>query len=225
MNTFTFGLGFALIAVVASHSGSSYVTRHDLSHEVEHGHSGGGGEAGSYGVGESSHGHDDHKDYYVQPQSSHVHDDHKDYYVQPQSSHKHNDHKNYYTQPQSSHGNDDHKDYYTQPQSSHENDDHKDYYTQPQSSHKHDHKDYYAHPQYKFEYGVKDGHTGDHKTQWEHRDGDVVKGGYSFNEADGTKRVVEYTSDKKNGFNAVVKNIGHAHHPAVYGHHESHGHN
>lgn len=143
MNTFTFALGFALIAVAAAHSGSSYVTRHDLSHEIHHGH--GGGDAGSYGGGESSYGHDDHKDYY-------------------------------------------------------------------------------AHPQYKFEYGVKDGHTGDHKSQWEHRDGDVVKGGYTVDEADGTKRVVEYTSDKKNGFNAIVKKIGHAHHPAVYGHHESHGH-
>ena len=85
-----------------------------------------------------------------------------------------------------------------------------------------DHKDYHAHPQYKFEYGVKDGHTGDHKSQWETRDGDVVKGEYTLDEADGTKRVVEYSSDKKNGFNAVVKKIGHAHHPQVYGHKEQH---
>ena len=35
-------------------------------------------------------------------------------------------------------------------------------------------------------------------------------------EADGTTRVVEYTADDHNGFNAVVKKIGHAHHPEVY---------
>ena len=168
MNTFTFALGFALIAVVAAHSGSSYVTRHDLSHEVHHGY--GGGEVGSYGGGDDSgsYGHDDSGSYNHDNSGAYGHDD------------------------SGSYGHD-------------------------------DHKDYYAHPQYKFEYGVKDGHTGDHKSQWEHRDGDVVKGGYTVDEADGTKRVVEYTSDKKNGFNAIVKKIGHAHHPAVYGHHESHG--
>jgi hypothetical protein len=76
------------------------------------------------------------------------------------------------------------------------------------------HEEHYPdhHPQYKYEYGVKDPKTGDHKSQWEHRDGDVVKGEYTLDEADGTHRVVEYSSDKKNGFNAVVKKIGHAHH-------------
>jgi hypothetical protein len=77
-------------------------------------------------------------------------------------------------------------------------------------------KDYYAYPKYKYEYGVKDAHTGDHKTQWEVRDGDVVKGEYTLDEADGTKRVVEYTADDKHGFNAVVKKIGHAYHPETY---------
>ncbi|CAO1400449.1 unnamed protein product [Diamesa hyperborea] len=72
--------------------------------------------------------------------------------------------------------------------------------------------DYYAHPSYKFDYGVKDEKTGDHKSHWEHRDGDVVKGEYTLGEADGTQRVVSYTSDKKHGFNAVVHNIGKAHH-------------
>lgn len=54
-------------------------------------------------------------------------------------------------------------------------------------------------------------------------------GGYMLHEPDGTTRIVEYTSDKHNGFNAVVKKIGHAHHPQIYGgdhghvHHE-HGH-
>ncbi|XP_052895622.1 uncharacterized protein LOC128302809 [Anopheles moucheti] len=83
-----------------------------------------------------------------------------------------------------------------------------------------EHEDYHSHPSYKFEYGVKDPHTGDHKSQWEHRDGDVVKGAYTLHEADGTERVVEYTSDKHNGFQAHVKRVGHAHHPEVYGHHE-----
>ncbi|KFB45771.1 AGAP006857-PA-like protein [Anopheles sinensis] len=84
----------------------------------------------------------------------------------------------------------------------------------------HEHHDYHSHPSYKFEYGVKDPHTGDHKSQWEHRDGDVVKGAYTLHEADGTERVVEYSSDKHNGFQAHVKRVGHAHHPEVYGHHE-----
>jgi Insect cuticle protein len=85
-------------------------------------------------------------------------------------------------------------------------------------------KDYHSYPKYKYEYGVKDAHTGDHKNQWETRDGDVVKGEYSLDEADGTKRVVSYTSDKHNGFNAVVKKIGHAHHPEVYQHQPTYHH-
>ncbi|XP_053663578.1 adult-specific cuticular protein ACP-20-like [Anopheles marshallii] len=79
-----------------------------------------------------------------------------------------------------------------------------------------DYSDHYAYPKYKYDYGVQDIHTGDHKSQWEIRDGDVVKGGYTLYDADGTKRVVEYTADKHNGFNAVVKKIGHASHPQVY---------
>lgn len=77
------------------------------------------------------------------------------------------------------------------------------------------HEDYYAYPKYKFEYGVKDPHTGDHKSQWEVRDGDVVKGEYSVDEPDGTTRIVSYTSDKHNGFNAVVKKVGKALHPQI----------
>ncbi|XP_055376232.1 cuticle protein 19-like [Condylostylus longicornis] len=91
----------------------------------------------------------------------------------------------------------------------------------------HGHDEYYdhhSHPSYKFEYGVKDSHTGDHKSQWEHRDGDHVKGGYELHEADGTKRIVEYTADKHNGFNAVVKRVGHAHHAHSYGYHGGHSH-
>ena len=54
---------------------------------------------------------------------------------------------------------------------------------------------------------MKDAHTGDVKNQWETRDGDVVKGSYSLVEPDGTIRIVDYTSDKHNGFNAVVKKV------------------
>ncbi|KAK9511660.1 hypothetical protein O3M35_000279 [Rhynocoris fuscipes] len=76
----------------------------------------------------------------------------------------------------------------------------------------HDHE-HYSYPKYAFEYGVNDPHTGDIKSQYEERDGDVVKGSYSLVEPDGTVRVVEYTADDHNGFNAVVKKIGVAHHP------------
>lgn len=79
--------------------------------------------------------------------------------------------------------------------------------------------DYFAHPAYKYEYGVKDHKTGDHKSHWEHRDGDKVTGEYTVDEADGTKRIVSYTSDKKNGFQAIVKTIGTPHFPE---HHSSH---
>ncbi|XP_054270144.1 cuticle protein 7-like [Macrosteles quadrilineatus] len=63
---------------------------------------------------------------------------------------------------------------------------------------------YDPHPKYAFEYGVHDPHTGDVKSQKEERDGDVVHGSYSLVEADGSKRVVHYTADPHNGFNAVV---------------------
>ena len=84
-------------------------------------------------------------------------------------------------------------------------------------SYNNDHKDYHAYPKYKFEYGVKDLKTGDHKSQWETRDGDVVKGEYTLDEADGTTRVVSYHADGKSGFHAIVKKIGHAHHNIGYG--------
>ncbi|KAF7270911.1 hypothetical protein GWI33_016143 [Rhynchophorus ferrugineus] len=75
-------------------------------------------------------------------------------------------------------------------------------------------QDYYAHPQYEYNYGVQDPHTGDHKTQHEVRDGDVVKGSYTVAEPDGTLRTVHYTADDHNGFNAVVEKSGHPVHPA-----------
>ncbi|KAG7209622.1 hypothetical protein KM043_011273 [Ampulex compressa] len=64
--------------------------------------------------------------------------------------------------------------------------------------------DYDPHPQYAYAYDVQDSLTGDSKSQHESRNGDVVSGSYSLIEADGTRRVVEYTADPVNGFNAVV---------------------
>ncbi|KYN05717.1 PREDICTED: uncharacterized protein LOC108771399 [Cyphomyrmex costatus] len=64
---------------------------------------------------------------------------------------------------------------------------------------------YDPHPQYSYSYDVQDILTGDAKSQHESRDGDIVSGSYSFIEADGTRRIVEYTADPVNGFNAVVR--------------------
>lgn len=77
---------------------------------------------------------------------------------------------------------------------------------------------------YDFEYSVHDSHTGDKKEQHEHKDGDHVKGSYSFKEADGTVRVVEYEAGPHSGFNAVVKRLGHAHHPQKHGHGDAYSH-
>ncbi|XP_059473162.1 larval cuticle protein A3A-like [Neocloeon triangulifer] len=63
---------------------------------------------------------------------------------------------------------------------------------------------YDANPQYSYAYSVADALTGDNKEQHETRNGDVVQGSYSLIEADGTRRVVDYTADPINGFNAVV---------------------
>lgn len=70
---------------------------------------------------------------------------------------------------------------------------------------------------YAFEYEVHDPHTHDVKSQHETRKGDEVKGFYKLVEPDGSVREVHYTSDKHNGFNAVVKHHGHHSHPT--GHH------
>ncbi|EDV40923.1 uncharacterized protein Dana_GF10753 [Drosophila ananassae] len=92
----------------------------------------------------------------------------------------------------------------------------------------HHHEEPKHHPKYEFDYGVKDTKTGDIKQQWETRDGDKVKGGYTMKEADGRTRIVEYTADSHNGFQAVVKHIGHAEHyqpqHSGHGHDHSYGH-
>ncbi|XP_064292668.1 cuticle protein-like [Plodia interpunctella] len=65
-------------------------------------------------------------------------------------------------------------------------------------------EDYDPNPQYSYAYDIQDALTGDSKSQQESRSGDVVQGSYSLVEPDGTRRVVEYTADPQNGFNAVV---------------------
>ncbi|XP_058820004.1 larval cuticle protein A2B-like [Topomyia yanbarensis] len=59
--------------------------------------------------------------------------------------------------------------------------------------------------QYQFQYSVHDEHTGDIKSQQEERNGDDVKGQYTLIDADGHRRIVDYTADEHNGFNAVVR--------------------
>ncbi|XP_057666237.1 larval cuticle protein A3A-like [Diorhabda carinulata] len=66
-------------------------------------------------------------------------------------------------------------------------------------------EDYDHNPQYSFGYDVQDSLTGDNKNQVETRSGNVVQGSYSLNDADGTRRIVDYTADDVNGFNAVVR--------------------
>ncbi|RVE52428.1 hypothetical protein evm_002822 [Chilo suppressalis] len=83
----------------------------------------------------------------------------------------------------------------------------------------HGHEDYYSHPKYQYSYSVEDPHTGDHKSQHESRDGDVVKGEYSLLQPDGSFRKVSYSADDHNGFNAVVHNSGPSHHVYSSQHH------
>ncbi|XP_057341917.1 larval cuticle protein A2B-like [Microplitis mediator] len=64
---------------------------------------------------------------------------------------------------------------------------------------------YDPHPQYSYSYDVQDSITGDNKQQYESRNGDSVQGSYSLLEADGSRRIVDYTADAINGFNAVVR--------------------
>ncbi|XP_068630703.1 cuticle protein 7-like [Battus philenor] len=79
--------------------------------------------------------------------------------------------------------------------------------------HGHGHVDYFTHPKYEFEYKIEDHHTGDKKSQHEHRDGDAVKGGYSLHQPDGSVRHVEYHADDHSGFHADVKySTHHLHH-------------
>ncbi|XP_034253333.1 cuticle protein 7-like [Thrips palmi] len=63
-------------------------------------------------------------------------------------------------------------------------------------------------PQYSYSYTIQDAVTGDTKGHSESRNGDVVTGQYSVVDADGTRRIVDYTADAVHGFNAVVRREG-----------------
>uniref|UniRef100_A0A336KZY8 CSON000880 protein n=1 Tax=Culicoides sonorensis TaxID=179676 RepID=A0A336KZY8_CULSO len=65
--------------------------------------------------------------------------------------------------------------------------------------------EHHAPAEYAFEYSVHDEHTGDVKSQKEVRHGDNVEGYYTLIDADGHRRVVHYTADEHNGFNAKVE--------------------
>lgn len=60
-------------------------------------------------------------------------------------------------------------------------------------------------PQYSYGYDVQDALTGDYKGHQEQRNGDLVTGSYSVIDPDGTRRIVDYSADSLNGFNAVVR--------------------
>ncbi|CAH2241481.1 cuticle protein 7-like [Pararge aegeria] len=64
--------------------------------------------------------------------------------------------------------------------------------------------DYKAKPDYHYAYGVQDPHSGNQQDHKESREGDVVRGEYSLVEPDGSIRLVQYTADDKNGFQATV---------------------
>ncbi|XP_066254019.1 larval cuticle protein A2B-like [Euwallacea similis] len=66
-------------------------------------------------------------------------------------------------------------------------------------------EEYNPNPQYSYGYDVQDGLTGDSKSQTETRNGDLVQGSYSLVEPDGNRRIVDYTADPVNGFNAVIR--------------------
>ncbi|XP_034108016.1 uncharacterized protein LOC117570463 [Drosophila albomicans] len=75
------------------------------------------------------------------------------------------------------------------------------------------HSDYVARPEYSFAYGVEDGQTRLLQNRKETRNGDAVKGVYSVVDPDGTLRVVKYTADDANGFQAevITNGIGRLH--------------
>ncbi|KAH8365511.1 hypothetical protein KR093_001583 [Drosophila rubida] len=75
------------------------------------------------------------------------------------------------------------------------------------------HPDYVARPEYSFAYGVEDGQTRLLQNRKETRNGDAVKGVYSVVDPDGTLRVVKYTADDANGFQAevITNGIGRLH--------------
>lgn len=58
---------------------------------------------------------------------------------------------------------------------------------------------------YDFNYDVHDPQTGDIKQQHESAQNGAIQGQYSLIDADGYRRIVDYTADDHNGFNANVR--------------------
>ena len=58
---------------------------------------------------------------------------------------------------------------------------------------------------YEFNYSVHDEHSGDIKQQQESAKDGVISGQYSLIDADGFRRIVDYTADDHHGFNAQVR--------------------
>lgn len=58
---------------------------------------------------------------------------------------------------------------------------------------------------YDFGYAVSNPYDAHHQTRVESRRGDVVAGSYSLLDADGTKRIVDYSATPLGGFKAVVR--------------------
>lgn len=59
--------------------------------------------------------------------------------------------------------------------------------------------------EYEFAYAVNEHSTGDIKSHQESRKGNMVTGRYELIDSDGFRRIVEYTADEHNGFNAIVR--------------------
>ncbi|XP_011195656.2 uncharacterized protein LOC105220828 [Zeugodacus cucurbitae] len=81
--------------------------------------------------------------------------------------------------------------------------------------------DFIAKPAYEFAYGVEDAQARLLQNRQETRDGDAVWGSYSVVDPDGNLRVVKYTADHENGFQAEVSSNGlgttvHGHQPVSY---------
>ncbi|CAD7004609.1 unnamed protein product [Ceratitis capitata] len=68
--------------------------------------------------------------------------------------------------------------------------------------------DFIAKPAYEFAYGVEDAQARLLQNRQETRDGDAVRGSYSVVDPDGNLRVVKYTADHVNGFQAEVTTNG-----------------
>lgn len=58
---------------------------------------------------------------------------------------------------------------------------------------------------YQFNYEINDAQSGDSHSQNERADNGVIKGSYQLNDADGFLRIVDYTADDINGFQATVR--------------------